>query len=52
MSAGGALASVNQNAIDYGYRKPLADYTALTRPAPEPPHRYTFTANTGYWPSR
>jgi hypothetical protein len=45
----GALASVYQNAIDYGYREPLDDYTPLTRPVPIPDHYYTFSTNTAYW---
>jgi hypothetical protein len=49
VATGGALATLYQNAIDYGYREPLGDYAELTRPVPIPDHRYTFTTNTAYW---
>jgi len=49
VATSGGLATVYQNAIDYGYREPLGDYAPLSRPLPIPDHHYTFTANTGYW---
>jgi hypothetical protein len=49
VATSGALATVYQNAIDYGYREPLGDYASLIRPLPIPTRKYTFTANTGYW---
>lgn len=44
----GALACLYQNAIDYGFRNPLADYSPLTRPTPAP-HNYGYATTTRYW---
>ncbi len=44
----GALASLYQNTIDYGFREPLADRTLLQRPIPTP-HNFSFSTSTPYW---
>ncbi|GAA0250909.1 hypothetical protein GCM10010492_58970 [Saccharothrix mutabilis subsp. mutabilis] len=41
--------SLYQNTIDYGYRDPLADNQALTRPEPRTPHNYHFRTTTVFW---
>lgn len=44
----GALGTLFQNTIDYGYRQPLTDRVRLSRPRPLP-HSYSFTTSTPYW---
>jgi hypothetical protein len=44
----GALASVYQNTIDYGFRNPLGDYVPLNLSQPTP-HNYSWTTHTAYW---
>ncbi|MEV1329384.1 hypothetical protein AB0J20_07385 [Micromonospora costi] len=45
----GALASVYQNTIDYGFRDPLGNYAPLTRPLPTPPHNFGYSTSSPYW---
>ncbi|WP_228122628.1 hypothetical protein [Saccharothrix syringae] len=45
----GPQGSLFQNTIDYGYRNPLADNQALTRPEPLTPHNYQFRTTTVFW---
>jgi len=45
----GALASVYQNTIDYGYREPLGVYAPLNRPTPSPAQNYGYWTTTNYW---
>jgi hypothetical protein len=44
----GALGTLFQNTIDYGYRQPLTDRVRLSRPRPLP-HSYSFNTSTPYW---
>ncbi|MFI6073899.1 hypothetical protein ACIA5C_20225 [Actinoplanes sp. NPDC051343] len=44
----GALASVYQNTIDYGFRDPLPDNQALARPVPAP-HNFSMNTTTADW---
>ncbi len=46
-SDAGALASIYQSTIDYGFREPLGA-AALNRPTPTP-HNFSFTTTTNYW---
>lgn len=44
----GALASVYQNTIDYGFRDPLPDNLAVARPVPTP-HNFSMNTTTVDW---
>jgi hypothetical protein len=44
----GALASVYQNTIDYGFRDPLPDNQALARPVPTP-HNFSMNTTSADW---
>lgn len=44
----GALASVYQNTIDYGFRDPLPDNRLLVRPTATP-HNFSMNTTTNYW---
>ena len=48
VAASGALASVYQNTIDYGFRDPLANGAELIRPTPTP-HNYSFNSSSAFW---
>ncbi|MFF1299541.1 MULTISPECIES: hypothetical protein [unclassified Streptomyces] len=45
----GPLGALFQNGIDYGFRNPLADGRALTRPTPEQQHNYRYDTSTVFW---
>ncbi|MEU4236842.1 hypothetical protein [Actinoplanes sp. NPDC026619] len=44
----GALASVYHNTIDYGFRDPLPDNTAVSRTVATP-HNYSMNTSTNFW---
>jgi hypothetical protein len=45
----GPAGALYQNSIDYGFRFPLTDGVALTRPTPESPHNYRFDTTFRFW---
>ncbi|MEU7478336.1 hypothetical protein AB0A63_20290 [Lentzea sp. NPDC042327] len=47
-AANGGLASLYQNTIDYTFRDPLANNTAVSRPTPVP-HNFSFNTTTNAW---
>jgi hypothetical protein len=48
-TSSGALASVYQNTIDYGFRDPLANYVQLARPRPVPAHNFRYATSSSFW---
>ncbi|WP_433271577.1 hypothetical protein ACQPZF_12760 [Actinosynnema sp. CS-041913] len=45
----GPAGALFQNTIDYGFRFPITDGAALTRPTPDPPHNYRFDTTFAFW---
>ncbi|GAB3892174.1 hypothetical protein GCM10029964_066550 [Kibdelosporangium lantanae] len=49
VSDSGALSSLYRNTIDYGFRDPLGNYVARTRPTPNPAQNYGYNTTSSYW---